>query len=68
MRVRLVMPRDLRNGVSGQVSRKYFIFFPDDPEMGRGLMPHYVLPYKRLIEYNFDPNEEILFALEVLSQ
>ena len=56
------------SGLSGQVPRKYFIFFPDDPEMGRVLMSHYVLPYKKLIEYNFDPNAEILLALEVLSK
>ena len=54
------------SGLNGTVSRKYFIFFSHDPEMGKILMPHYVLPYKKLVEYNFDPNAEILFALELV--
>lgn len=31
-------------------------------------MPHHVLSYKKWAEYHFDPNAEILFALEVLKQ
>jgi len=52
--------------LSGSVSHKYFDMFPDDPEMGRVLRMHHQLTYEKLKSYNFDPNAEILFALEIL--
>jgi hypothetical protein len=51
--------------LSGSVSHKYFDMFPDDPEMGRVLRMHHQLTYEKLKSYGFDPNAEILFALDV---
>jgi hypothetical protein len=52
--------------LSGSVSHKYFDMFPDDPEMGRVLRMHHQLTYEKLKSYNFDPNAEILFALDII--
>ncbi|UCE42848.1 MAG: hypothetical protein JSV17_07840 [Candidatus Aminicenantes bacterium] len=52
--------------LSGSVSHKYFDMFPDDPEMGRVLRMHHQMTYDKLKSYDFDPNAEILFALEVI--
>jgi len=52
-------------GISGQVSFKYMLTFPNDPEKGRVLRPNYELTYDKLASYGFDPNAEILLALEI---
>lgn len=52
--------------LSGTVSHKYFDMFPGDPEMGRVLRMHHQMTYDKLKSYDFDPNAEIMFALEVL--
>lgn len=41
--------------------------FADDPEMGHALMPHYPLTYEKLVDYGFDPNATVLYALELVS-
>lgn len=56
-----------RSGLSGIVSQKRFEYFPGDPERGRLLVPDYPLSYDQLAEFGFDPNAEILLALEVLN-
>lgn len=48
-------------------STKYFIAFPDDPETGRLLMPHYPITYEKLASYDFDKNATLLYALEIVS-
>ncbi len=48
------------------VSYKLFVAFPDDPEKGRVLKPHYIMSYDTLASHDFDPNAEILYALELL--
>jgi hypothetical protein len=55
-------------GIIGYVSHKRFVEFPDDAEKGQVLRPHYELSYEKLASYNFDPNAEVLFALEVLER
>jgi len=50
----------------GTISYKYGEDFPGDTEKGRILKPHYILTYDKLYSYNFDPNAEILLALEIL--
>ena len=50
------------------LSSGYMVAFPDDPEMGKVLRPHYPLTYEKLAEYNFDPNAEVLYALELVSE
>jgi len=51
--------------LSGTITHKQFIFFHDDPEMGRVLRPDYQLTYDKLKSYDFDMNAEILFALDM---
>jgi hypothetical protein len=48
------------------VSRKQNITFPDDPELGRCLLARHPLTFAKLAAYGFDPNAEVLLALEVL--
>jgi len=50
------------------VSFKRIITFPDDEEKGYVLRPHFELTYDKLASYNFDPNAEILWAVEILSR
>jgi hypothetical protein len=54
--------------IRGGVSDAYFVDFPDDPEVGRVLPVHYPLTYDKLASYDFDPNAEVLYALELLAQ
>lgn len=54
------------SGLRGSVSHKYFDMFPGDQEMGRVLKMHHQLTYEKLKSYRFDPNAEILFALDVI--
>jgi hypothetical protein len=53
------------SGLTGNVSHKRYVEFPDDPAMGRVLWPHHLLTYGKLASYGFDRNAEVLLALEV---
>ena len=50
------------SGLTGTISHKQFVYFHDDPEMGRVLRPHFPMTYDKLKAYAFDPNAEILLA------
>ena len=50
------------------VSHKQNVTFPDDPELGRCLLPEHPLTFAKLAAYDFDPNAEVLLALEVLQR
>jgi len=54
--------------IEGVVSGSYFNQFPNDPELGRVLPVHYPLTYEKLASYDFDPNAEYLYALELLRE
>jgi hypothetical protein len=51
--------------LTGTISQKQYVYFHDDHEMGRVLRPQYMMTYKELKSYAFDPNAEILFALDI---
>jgi hypothetical protein len=53
------------SGLTGTVSRKQYIYFHDDPEMGRVLRPQHMMTYEELRSYGFDLNAEILLALDL---
>ena len=55
-------------GQSGIVSQKRFEYFPPDDPNATVLKPDYPLSYEKLAEYDFDPNAEIRYALEVLDK
>lgn len=64
-----VISFDLANsGIRASVSYKQFVLFPNDPEKGEMLKPDIELTYEKLASYNFDPNAEILLALEAAQQ
>lgn len=50
----------------GAVSFKQNVMFPDDPDKGRCLRPDIMLTHDKWASLNFDPNAEILLALEFL--
>jgi hypothetical protein len=52
--------------IKGYLSHKRTIMFPDNPELGKILAPHYELTYKKLANYKFDPNSTILMMLDIL--
>jgi len=54
------------SGIEGTVSHKCDLAFPNDPEKGKLLPPHYPLTYKKLAGYGFDPNASIRYALEII--
>jgi hypothetical protein len=54
--------------IGGSVSGSYFNQFPNDPELGRVLPVHFLLTYDKLASYDFDPNAEYLYALELLRE
>ena len=50
----------------GAVSFKQNVTFPDDPDKGRCLIPDVWLTHEKWASLNFDPNAEVLLALEYL--
>ena len=52
--------------LKGGVSHLYITHFRDDPDMGNIFRPDYEMTYEHLKGYNFDPNAEILFAMEII--
>jgi hypothetical protein len=55
-------------GIEGAVSTAYYVDSPNDPEVGRVLPVDYPLTHEQLASYDFDPNAEFLYALELLPQ
>ncbi len=61
-----ILSFELNNsGLTGTVSFARYTYFHDDPEKGRVLKPDYPLTYEKLASYGFDPNAEVLYALEI---
>jgi hypothetical protein len=53
-----------RSGLSGSISFKYSLLFPEDPVNGELLRPDRELRYEELAAMGFDPNASVLLALE----
>jgi len=53
--------------LKGGISHLYITHFRDDPEMGRTFKPDYELTYDDLRSYDFDPNAEIQYALDLIN-
>ncbi|MBZ5589989.1 MAG: hypothetical protein LAO05_15655 [Acidobacteriia bacterium] len=51
-------------GIQAFVAFKQILSFPDDPARGRSLPVDTPLTYRKLASYGFDPNAEVLLALE----
>ncbi|MBE3087725.1 MAG: hypothetical protein IMZ71_01205, partial [Chloroflexi bacterium] len=52
----------------GAVSFKQNVTFPDDPDKGRCLRPDIMLTHEKWASLDFDPNAEVLLALEFLRE
>ena len=55
-------------GLEGQVTRSYFVIFPEESGLGQVLPVQYPLTYEKLALYDFDPNATFLYALEPLPE
>jgi hypothetical protein len=55
-----------RSKLTGWVSSKYFVAYPNEPATGFTLEPQYPLTYEKLASYGFDKNATLLVALELL--
>jgi hypothetical protein len=54
------------SGLSGSISHKQYVYFHNDPERGRILIPDHEVTLEILSAYKYDMNAEILHALDVL--
>jgi hypothetical protein len=54
-------------GIQAFVAFKQIVSFPDDPGKGRLFPVDHPLTYAKLASYGFDPNAEVLLALEVIA-
>jgi len=55
-------------GINGRVSQAYALNFPHDSELSRVLQVHYPLTPELLRFYDFDPNAEVLYAIDLLPE
>jgi hypothetical protein len=55
-------------GIRCGISYKRIITFPGDPEKSNYLPVDHLLTYDKLASYGFDPNAEVLLALEALKK
>jgi hypothetical protein len=55
-------------GIQAGVSHKWVVTYPDDPELGGCLEPQVPLTFEHLAASGFDPNAEVLLALEALQE
>lgn len=63
------LPFQLTNTqLRGAVSYKQNVTFPDDPVKGRCLRPDYILTNEKWAELEYDPNAEVLIAIEASEQ
>jgi hypothetical protein len=60
----VIFPALSNTDITLSVPTKQFLMFPHDPEKGRLLKPDHELTLKILRHYNFDPNADILQALD----
>lgn len=54
--------------IDGQITRMYHAEFPIGSELAHTLPVHCPLTYEKLASYAFDPNAELLLALELIGQ
>jgi hypothetical protein len=56
------------SGIRVYISHKLFLDFPHDLEKGKCLRPDLELTLDKLESYDYDPNAEILLALDSVSK
>ena len=55
------------SNLGGGISHLYITHFRDDSEMGRTFRPDFEMTYDNLNSYNFDPNAEIIFTMQLIN-
>ena len=53
--------------LTGSIARSAQLFFPGDRALGEVLMPDQQFEWQDLVRLGFDPNAELLFALELIA-
>jgi hypothetical protein len=53
--------------LTGSIARSAQLYFPGDRARGEVLMPDQQFEWQDLVRLGFDPNAELLFALELIS-
>jgi len=53
--------------ISGSISNSQQVFYPDDTEKGKILMPDFSMKWDDFAKYDFDSNAEILFVLDLIN-
>ncbi len=53
-------------GIQAFVAFKQIVTFPEDPAAGRCLPVDHPLTFSKLASYGFDPNAEVLLAMEII--
>jgi len=54
-------------GIDGQVNRMYYVEFPIGSDLAHTLPMHVQMTYELLARHAFDPNAEVLLALDWLN-
>ena len=52
--------------LKGGISHLYITHFRNNPQMGRIFQPDYEMTYNDLKSFNFDPNAEIMFSMQLI--
>jgi hypothetical protein len=54
--------------IKGKVATRFFIAFPDKPMKHLTHEPDFKITYEKLMEYNFDVNSILLYALDLIKE
>lgn len=57
-----------KSGLTGTISDKWSVVFPDQPDLGDVLHPRHELRYEDLVSMRFDPNAALIRALALIEQ
>ena len=52
--------------IKGSISNAVQLFFPDNPEKGKVLMPDFPMNWSNFDKYNYDENAEIMYTLDLI--
>lgn len=52
--------------IEGSISNSMQVFFPNDKEKGKVLVPDFAMTWKDYGKYNFDKNAELLYCLDLI--
>lgn len=53
--------------IKGSISNSHQLFYPDNPEKGKILIPDFSMSWNDFANYNFDSNAELLFVFDLIN-